>query len=196
MKWINRLRSGLNQSGTRLGGAISSLFSHRRLDDSALEDLESLLITADLGVATAGMLVQEVAKQRFDETVTDKDIKNALVQAIIPILEPVAKPLTIDQHSTHVILMVGVNGVGKTTTLAKLGQQFQAEGKRIMFAAGDTFRAAAIEQLTVWSQRLNVPIIAKEQGSDAAGLAYEALQRAKDDSLDVLLIDTAGRLHN
>ncbi len=195
--WLSRLRHGLGRSSTKLTGGITDLFSKRRLDDAAIEDLEDLLIGADLGVATAGRIARSLADTRFNQEVTPEEVRSALAEEMTKILGPVAQTISIHQaHKPHVILVCGVNGSGKTTTIAKLANLFKHVGFDVVLAAGDTFRAAAIEQLEVWGKRSDCPVISRPAGSDAAGLAYEALEVARARRADVLLIDTAGRLHN
>ncbi|WP_203077352.1 signal recognition particle-docking protein FtsY [Roseomonas ponticola] len=196
--WFARLKAGLSRSTARLTDAITTVFRKRRLDEEALEELEETLIAADLGVAAARRIVEGFRKTRFGKEVTDEEVKAALAEAIAEILAPVAQPLVIDRgHVPHVVLMVGVNGTGKTTTIAKLGQQYRDQGLKVMFAAGDTFRAAAVEQLQIWGERTGCAVVAPaKQGADAAGLAHDALARARAEGVDVLLVDTAGRLHN
>jgi fused signal recognition particle receptor len=195
--WLARLRGGLAKSTKRVTESITGLFTKKKLDKATLDDLEDALIQADLGVSVAARLVEKLGKERFGKEVTDEEVRTAFAADIAEILQPVAKPLAIDPaHKPHVVLVVGVNGSGKTTTIAKLAHLLKAEGRNVMLAAGDTFRAAAVEQLKVWGERAGVPVIAKPPGADAAGLAYEALERARAAGCDVLLIDTAGRLHN
>lgn len=194
--WFARLKSGLSLSSGKLAGGIADIFTKRKLDQSALDELEELLITADLGPATAAKLTAAIAKNRFDKEVTGEEIRTALADEIEKILAPVEKPLFTIDAKPFVILMVGVNGTGKTTTIGKLGQQFTREGKKVMLAAGDTFRAAAVAQLKVWGERIGCPVIAKDEGADAAALAYEALDRAEAEGADILMMDTAGRLQN
>jgi len=195
--WFARLKSGLKRSSSALTRGIGDIFTKRRLDDDTLEELEDLLISADLGVATAGKVSQRLAADKFDKEISPRDVRAALAEVIGEVLAPVARPLHIDpDHRPHVILMVGVNGTGKTTTIGKLARQFRAEGRSVMLAAGDTFRAAAIEQLQVWGERSGVPVVAGKVGGDAAALAFEALTRARAEGVDVLMIDTAGRLQN
>ncbi len=173
------------------------LFTKRKLDDAALEELEELLITADLGAAMAARLTANLAKTRFGKDITGDEIRAAFAEDIAASLTPVAKPLVIDSFKKpFVILVVGVNGAGKTTTIGKLTKQFRDDGKTVTLAAGDTFRAAAVEQLQVWGQRTGAPVIARETGADAASLAFDALNESAARSDDVLLIDTAGRLQN
>ncbi|WP_084536965.1 signal recognition particle-docking protein FtsY [Azospirillum halopraeferens] len=195
--WLSRLKEGLSKSSSRLTDGITGIFTKRKLDDDALEELEELLITADLGPVTAAKMTAELARTRFGKEVSPDEVKRALAGEVAKILTPVAQPLAIDPaHRPHVILVVGVNGTGKTTTIGKLARQFRDEGKSVMLAAGDTFRAAAVSQLRIWGERTGCPVVARDTGADAAGLAFDALERARRDGVDVLLIDTAGRLQN
>ena len=195
--WLQRLRDGLAKSSRRLTTGIAEVFTRRRLDDQALEALEDLLVTADLGVATAGRLTAALTKDRFDKEVDGDEVRAVLADQIAEILAPAARPLTVaPDYRPHVILFVGVNGSGKTTTIGKFAQKFHDEGRRVMLAAGDTFRAAAVEQLQVWGDRVGVPVIAGAPGADAAAVAFQALAAAREAAVDVLLIDTAGRLQN
>jgi len=195
--WLGRLRKGLGRSSSRLAGGIADLFTKRRLDDAAIEELEELLIGADLGVAAAARLTANFARTRFGKEVNPDEVKGALAEAIAEVLAPVARPLAIDgTRKPHVVLVCGVNGSGKTTTIAKLARRLRDQGKVVYLAAADTFRAAAVEQLQVWGERTGCPVISAAPGADAAGLAYGALERARAEGADVLLIDTAGRLHN
>jgi len=198
--WFQRLKQGLAKTSAKLTDGVQGIFTgRRRLDDEALEELEDLLITSDLGPATAAKLTAELARNRFDKEVTADEVRSALAASITAILEPTAKPLQAGSDPTkkpHVVLVVGVNGAGKTTTIGKFAYQLRAEGKSVMLCAGDTFRAAAIEQLQIWGERVGAPVIARETGADAAGLAFDAYKQAQEAGCDVLLIDTAGRLHN
>ncbi|MGZ0245521.1 MAG: signal recognition particle-docking protein FtsY [Alphaproteobacteria bacterium] len=195
--WLARLRAGLSRTSSRLSDGISGIFTGRKLDDAALEDLEDLLITSDLGVETAAKLSAELARTRFDKEVSADEIRTALAAQVTTILEPVATPLVVDPaHRPHIILVTGVNGSGKTTTIGKLAKQLKEDGKSVMLAAGDTFRAAAIEQLKIWGERSGCPVVSTSQGADAASLAFEAIDRARAENMDVLIIDTAGRLQN
>lgn len=195
--WLSRLRSGLSKSTQRVTESITSLFTKKKLDQKTLDDLEEVLIQADLGVSVAARLVAKLGKERFGKEVTDEEVRAAFADDIAEILQPVALPLVLDAaRKPHVVLVVGVNGSGKTTTIAKMANLHKREGRKVMLAAGDTFRAAAVEQLKVWGERAGVPVISRDTGADAAGLAFEALERAKAEGCDVLLIDTAGRLHN
>jgi len=197
MGWFDRLKAGLGRTSDKLTGGIADLFRGRKVDEATLSELEDLLITGDLGVSVATRLSDSLRKTRFDKDADPADIAGALAGEISKILEPVAKPLELDAtKKPHIILVCGVNGSGKTTTIGKLASQFKAQGRSVMLAAGDTFRAAAIEQLKVWGERADVPVIARDQGSDAASLAFEAVETAKREGVDVLLIDTAGRLQN
>lgn len=195
--WLDKLREGLSRSRTAIGGGIVSIFTKRKLDDETLEELENVLIQADLGVQTATAITERLAKGRFGKDISDQEVRTVLAEEVEAVLSPVAKPLEIRADlKPHVILVVGVNGSGKTTTIGKLAAKFRAEGRSVMLAAGDTFRAAAIDQLKVWGERTQVPVVARPVGSDAAGLAFDALTEAKAGGRDVLMVDTAGRLQN
>jgi fused signal recognition particle receptor len=195
--FFNRLKEGLSRSTSRITETLATVFKKRRLDDEALEELEELLISADLGVDAAARVIAAFRRSRFGKEVTDEEIKQALAEEIAEILKPVAKPLVLDPAlKPHVVLVVGVNGTGKTTTIGKLAQQYHDEGKRAVLVAGDTFRAAAVEQLQIWGQRTGAPVIAAGRNADSSGLAFDALTQARASGADVLLIDTAGRLHN
>ncbi|MAY65881.1 MAG: signal recognition particle-docking protein FtsY [Rhodospirillaceae bacterium] len=195
--WLARLRSGLSKSADRVGGAITSVFTKRKLDQAALDELEEILIQGDLGVTTAARLTTALAKGRFDKEVTDDEVREALADEIATLLEPAAKPLVVDGGpKPFVILVCGVNGSGKTTTIGKLAAQYKAQGKSVLLAAGDTFRAAAIEQLQVWGERTNCPVVARAQGADPAGLAFDAVRDGREQGHDIVIIDTAGRLQN
>ena len=195
--FFSRLKEGLARSTQKLAGGLAATFVKRKLDDAALEELEELLIAADMGPAVAAHIIAEFRRTRFGADITDAEIKDALAAEIAAILEPAARPLVIDRSlKPHVVLVVGVNGTGKTTTIGKLARQYQQDGLRPMLVAGDTFRAAAVEQLQVWGTRTNAPVISGPPNTDSAGLAFDALTRARAEAADVLLIDTAGRLHN
>ncbi|OUI92946.1 cell division protein FtsY [Acetobacter indonesiensis] len=195
--FFSRLKQGLSRSTQKLGGGLTSVFTKRKLDDEALEELEDLLITADLGPNVAERIIESFRRSRFGTEVTDEEIRTALADEIAQILEPVAVPFVPDPaHKPHVVLVVGVNGTGKTTTIGKMARFFTDEGKKVMMVAGDTFRAAAVEQLQIWGERTGCPVIAGPPNCDAAGLAFEALKRSKAEGADLLFIDTAGRLHN
>ena len=195
--WWKRLSAGLKRTSSSIGGAVAALATKRKLDRAMLEDIEDVLLRADLGTEVAARIAEAVGKGRYDKDVSAEDVTNIVGAEVEKVLAPVAKPLEIDtSHKPFVILVVGVNGSGKTTTIGKLTAKLTAEGRKVMLAAGDTFRAAAIEQLKVWGDRNKVPVIAKAQGSDSASLAFEAVEAAKAQNIDVLLIDTAGRLQN
>lgn len=195
--WLSRLTDGLKRSSNSITQGVVSLVTKKKLDGEALEELEDILIQADLGVDTAMAITTRLEDERFGKEVSEEEIKQVLADEVAKVLEPVAEPLRVaPSRKPHVILMVGVNGAGKTTTIGKLASKISALGMKPMLAAGDTFRAAAIEQLKVWGERTGAPVITRPQGSDAAGLAFDALTEAKASGTDVLLIDTAGRLQN
>lgn len=195
--FFSRLTQGLTRTAQALTGGVTKVFTRKKLDQAALDELEELLIAADMGAAVAEYVVSELKQTRFNADVTDKEMKEALAKPIGEILRRVDKPLRLNPaNKPHVILVAGVNGSGKTTTIGKLAAKYKRDGLKVWLAAGDTFRAAAIEQLKIWAERTNTPIVAKEQGSDAAGVAFEAVEKARADGADVLMIDTAGRLQN
>ncbi|MFK0334443.1 signal recognition particle-docking protein FtsY [Rhizobium sp. NPDC090275] len=197
LNWFQRLRAGLARTSSQLTGQISALFTKRKLDDDTLQDLEDLLIQADLGVETALRVTDTLASERYGKDVSGEDVSRIMAAEITKVLKPVAKPLQLDlSHKPHVILVVGVNGTGKTTTIGKLAAKLSGAGLKVMVAAGDTFRAAAIEQLKIWADRTKSEFIGTKLGADAAGLAYDAFEQAKQKKCDVLIIDTAGRLQN
>ncbi|WP_457581653.1 signal recognition particle-docking protein FtsY [Ensifer canadensis] len=197
LTWYQRLRRGLARTSSQLTGQIASLFTKRKLDEATLQDLEDLLIQADLGVETAMRITDTLASERYGKDVSGEDVSRIMAGEITKVLSPVAKPLELDlSHKPHVILVVGVNGTGKTTTIGKLAAKLSGAGLKVMLAAGDTFRAAAIEQLKIWADRTKSDIVSSKLGADAAGLAYEAFQQAREKKADVLIIDTAGRLQN
>lgn len=190
------------QEGARSGGLVSRLFGRgdsaprRVLDDEMLESLEELLIASDMGVDTALRVTANMAAGRMGQKLSVEEIKRLLAEEVTRVMEPVARPLPIFQKTPQVVLVVGVNGSGKTTTIGKLASQFRAAGKSVVIAAGDTFRAAAVEQLEVWGQRAGVPVLKAAQGSDPASLAFDAMVKAEEEDADLLMIDTAGRLQN
>ncbi|HVY21448.1 MAG TPA: signal recognition particle-docking protein FtsY [Bauldia sp.] len=195
--WLDRLRSGLARSSSALTDGIASIFTRRKLDADAIADLEDALIRADLGTEFAGRIVGTLRATRYDKEITDAEVKQVLADEIGKTLTPVAQAFALNPAlKPHVVLVVGVNGTGKTTTIGKLAAKLRAEGKRVVLAAGDTFRAAAIEQLKIWGTRTGATVVASEPGADAASLAFDALQQAKTAGADVLIIDTAGRLQN
>jgi len=196
--WISRLRSGLSRSSAKLAGDIGGIFTSRRIDAATLDELEDALIMADLGVATAGKLRDAIAERRFEADAGGDEVRAALAETIAEMLEPVARPLSdiFQDGGLRVVLVAGVNGTGKTTTIGKLAARFAEEGKSVVLAAADTFRAAAIDQLKLWGERAGVQVVAGEQGGDPAAIAFDALDKARNEGADILLIDTAGRLHN
>jgi len=195
--WWQRLSAGLKRTSASIGGAIADLVTKRKLDAATIEELEEVLIRADLGVTTAAKIAAAVAEGRYDKAVTADEVKEILAAEVEKIMAPVAQPLAIDSSARpFVILVVGVNGSGKTTTIGKLAARFRAEGRSVVLAAGDTFRAAAIEQLRIWGQRTGSEVTASTQGADAAALAFQALETARREGRDVLIVDTAGRLQN
>jgi fused signal recognition particle receptor len=195
--WFTQLRSGLARTSSALGDNLTAVLSRKKLDAATLDELEEALIKADLGVAMAGRIRSALAATRHDRTLSPVALREVLAAEIVKVLAPVAEPLALDKRAQpQVILLVGVNGTGKTTTAAKLAHRFIREGASVLLAAGDTFRAAAIDQLKVWGSRVGAEVVAKDVGADPAGVAYEALARAKAEKRDVLIIDTAGRLQN
>ena len=195
--WFARLKAGMARSSERLNAGINTIFNRRRLDDAALLELEELLIASDMGTGIAAEVTEELRRTRFNQEVSPEEVRGALAEEVIRLVEPVMKPLRLDLgRKPFVILVVGVNGSGKTTTIAKLAKQYRDAGHDVMLAAGDTFRAAGVEQLQIWGERTGCRVITRPAGSDAAGLAYEAFEQARDEGSEILLIDTAGRLHN
>ena len=196
--WFSRLTEGLTRSSKQMTEQVVSVFTKVKLDQAALDQLEDLLIEADLGPQAAARVAEAFGRSRFGREAGEDEIKESLAEAIAAELAPHQgrfEPLA-EGPRPYVVLFVGVNGSGKTTTLGKIAADLKGRGAKVLIAAGDTFRAAAIEQLKVWGERAGVPVIAREIGADAAGLAYEALERARAEGVDVLLIDTAGRLQN
>ena len=195
--WLARLRAGLSLSSSRLGDGILSIVRARQLDDKALEEIEELLISADLGVQTAARLSANLAKMRFGRDVTPEDVREFLAEEIISILDPVARSFEIEPgYKPHVVLVCGVNGSGKTTTIGKLAKLHADRGESVNLVAGDTFRAAGVSQLELWGERIGCPVISRPTGADAAGLVFDALVDARSRAVDLLLVDTAGRLQN
>ncbi|HEY7299249.1 MAG TPA: signal recognition particle-docking protein FtsY [Xanthobacteraceae bacterium] len=194
--WWQRLSGGLKRTSSSISTAISDLVSKRKLDIAMVEEIEDLLIRADLGVDVALRISAAVAEGRYNMAITPEEMKTVIATEVEKELAPIAKPLVLGSEKPFVVLVVGVNGSGKTTTIGKLAARWKADGKRVMLAAGDTFRAAAIDQLKIWGTRAGVPVFAREQGADAAGLAFDALSEARREGCDVLLVDTAGRLQN
>ncbi|MCI9867976.1 signal recognition particle-docking protein FtsY [Rhizobium skierniewicense] len=197
LSWFQRLRAGLSRTSMQLTSQISALFTKRKLDEDTLDELEDLLIQSDLGLETAMRITGALSSERYGKDVSGEDVARIMAGEITKVLTPVAKPLELDlSHKPHVILVVGVNGTGKTTTIGKLAAKLSGSGLKVMLAAGDTFRAAAIEQLKIWADRTGSEFIGTKLGADAAGLAYDAFEQARAKKCDVLIIDTAGRLQN
>jgi fused signal recognition particle receptor len=197
--WLSRLTSGLSKSTNKLSQNLTDILTKKKLDQDALDELEDALIMADLGPKTAARIVEEFAKGRFEKDIDENEIREALASQIEEILSPVAAPLIPKKQidgTPFVILVTGVNGVGKTTTIGKLARQYQDQGLKVVMAAADTFRAAAVDQLSVWAERNECLIVKKDVGADPAAVAFEAYDVAKEQGADVLMIDTAGRLHN
>jgi fused signal recognition particle receptor len=194
--WWQRLSGGLKRTSASIGGAVTDLVAKRRLDQAMLDEIEEVLLRADLGVETAARIAAAVGEGRYDKSITADEVKAVVATEVEKVLTPVAKPLLIGERKPFVALVVGVNGSGKTTTIGKLAAKFRAEGRSVMLAAGDTFRAAAIDQLNIWGGRSGASVIARAPGADAAGLAFDALTQARGEDVDVLLVDTAGRLQN
>ena len=194
--WWQRLSGGLKRTSASIGGAVADLVVKRRLDQEMLDEIEEVLIRADLGVDSAARIAAAVGEGRYDKSITSDEVKAVVAAEVEKVLAPVAKPLNVDGEKPFVVLVVGVNGSGKTTTIGKLAAKLHAEGRSVMLAAGDTFRAAAIDQLNIWGGRSGATVIARAPGADAAGLAFDALTQARVEEIDVLLVDTAGRLQN
>jgi fused signal recognition particle receptor len=194
--WLSRLTSGLSKSSRTITTSIADIFTKRRLDKDALQDLEDVLLQADLGVTVAERIVKAVAVGRYDREIEPAEVRRILAEEVAKVLKPVEVPFRVGSQKPFVVLVVGVNGSGKTTTIGKLGAIAASEGHKVMFAACDTFRAAAIDQLKVWGGRVGARTIAAGPGADAAGLAFDAMTEARNDGADILFIDTAGRLQN
>ncbi len=194
--WWQRLKTGLKRSTNQVGSKIRDVFINRKLDAALLDEIEDILIQADMGVATAAMLRTHLSDQKLSPDTTSDEVLILLADHIETKLEPVAQTMTFSKTSLNVVLMIGVNGSGKTTTISKLTKQWKDQGYKVELAACDTFRAAAIEQLQVWADRLDVPLYTSQQGHDASGLAFESIQKASKSGANILMIDTAGRLHN
>jgi fused signal recognition particle receptor len=193
---LARLKDGLSKSSKSITGPIAAIFTKRKLDQATLAELEDVLIQADLGLAVAERIIKAVSAGRYDKEIDPEEVKGILASEVAKVLKPVEVPFNFGAEKPFVILVVGVNGSGKTTTIGKLGAIAGREGFKVMFAACDTFRAAAIEQLTVWGQRTGARTVSRPTGSDASGLAFDALKAARQDGTDILFIDTAGRLQN
>ena len=191
--WFSRLSEGLSKSSRSITGSITSIFTKKKLDKATLQDLEDVLLQADLGLPMAERIVKAVSAGRYDKEIDPEEVKRILADEVAKVLKPVEVPFTFGAQKPFIILVVGVNGAGKTTTIGKLGSIARAEGHKVMFAACDTFRAAAIEQLNVWGGRIGAKVMSRPTGADASGLAYDAIAEAKADGTDILFIDTAGR---
>ena len=197
MSWLGRLKAGLSRTARSIGDGVAGILRRRKLDAAAIEDLEDLLISADLGAAAAARLAGGLKSRRFEGNASPEQVRRALADDIAEILAPVARPLAPDPaRKPHVVLAVGVNGTGKTTTLGKLASLWRGEGRKAVLAACDTYRAAAVEQLQIWGERAGAAVVVGKPGGDPAGLAFDALARAQAEGADLLLIDTAGRLQN
>ena len=194
--WLSRLTQGLSKSSKSITSSITSIFTKRKLDATTLEELEDVLIQADLGIAVSERIIKAVSDGRYDKEIEPEEVKRILAEEVAKVLKPVEVPFNFGSEKPFVILVVGVNGAGKTTTIGKLGSIATGEGFKVMFAACDTFRAAAIEQLTIWGERVGAKTLSRPTGSDSSGLAYDAMQTAREDGTDILFIDTAGRLQN
>ena len=194
--WWQRLSGGLKRTSASIGGAVADLVAKRKLDQAMLEEIEDVLIRADLGVESAAKIAAAVGEGRYDKSITADEVKAVVAAEVEKVLTPVAKPLGLGGAKPFVVLVVGVNGSGKTTTIGKLAAKLRAEGRSVMLAAADTFRAAAIDQLSIWGGRTGASVIARAPGADAAGVAFDALTEARGEEIDVLLVDTAGRLQN
>ena len=194
--WWQRLSGGLKRTSASIGNAVADLVVKRKLDQAMLDEIEEVLIRADLGLDSAARIAAAVGEGRYDKSITPDEVKAVVASEVERVLIPVAKPLALDGAKPFVVLVIGVNGSGKTTTIGKLAAKFQAEGRSVMLAAGDTFRAAAIDQLSIWGGRSGAAVIARPPGADPAGLAFDALTEARGEGIDVLLVDTAGRLQN
>ncbi|EKF18938.1 signal recognition particle-docking protein FtsY [Nitratireductor pacificus pht-3B] len=195
--WYQRLREGLSRSSRELRDNIAGVFTKRKLDEDTLQDLEDVLLRADLGLETAMRVTDALASGRYGKDISGEEVQAVMAEEIEKVLAPVAMPLELDlSHKPHVILVVGVNGTGKTTTIGKLAAKLVEGGLSVTLGAGDTFRAAAIEQLRIWGERTGSPVVSSKLGADAAGLAFDAYEKAKEAGSDVLIIDTAGRLQN
>ena len=194
--WWQRLSGGLKRTSASIGGAVADLVVKRKLDQAMLDEIEDVLIRADLGVDSAGRIAAAVGEGRYDKAITADEVKAVVAAEVEKVLAPVAKPLAISEAKPFVALVVGVNGSGKTTTIGKLAAKFRVDGRSVMLAAGDTFRAAAVDQLKIWGGRSGASVIARAPGADAAGVAFDALTDARGEEIEVLLVDTAGRLQN
>ncbi len=197
MSWLEKLKTSLSKTSNKLTTGINELLFKKKLDQDTLQELEDLLISADLGVETSQLLLKELtSKYSFNKEVTAEEVKLTLASLIDEILSPLANAQVLFQDKLKILIICGVNGNGKTTSIAKFANFFKQQNKKIMFAACDTFRAAAVDQLKVWAARLNIPLIEGEPNADPASIAYKAVEQAISNKVDLLMIDTAGRLHN
>jgi fused signal recognition particle receptor len=194
--WWQRLSGGLKRTSASIGTAIGDVVVKRRLDQAMIDEIEEVLIRADLGLESAARIAAAIGEGRYDKAITPEEVKAVVAAEVEKVLAPVATPLSFSAAKPFVVVVAGVNGSGKTTTIGKLAARLRAEGRSVMLAAGDTFRAAAIDQLKIWGGRSGAAVIARAPGSDAAGLAFDALNEARGEEIDVLLMDTAGRLQN
>ena len=194
--FLGRISAGLRKSTSRMSDQVGAAFTKRKLDEEAIEDLEDILVMSDLGYGVASKVTDRLREDKFNKDVTDLEVKIALADVISDILTPLERPIVFGMAKPQIMLFVGVNGSGKTTTLGKIAKRYTDQGKKVLIAAGDTFRAAAVEQLTVWGERAGAPVMSAAQNADAAGLVFDAIQRARDEDVDILMIDTAGRLQN
>ena len=195
--WLERLRAGLRKTSDKLGDNLSGLFTKAALDEQTLDEIEEALVASDLGPATAGRIRARLASDRFERGLSEYAIREIVAEELEKVLAPVAEPLLIDAFPRpQVILVVGVNGTGKTTTIAKLANNFLEQDYGVLLAAGDTFRAAAIEQLRIWADRIGVPVIAGPEGGDSSAIVFDGVKKATAEGIDVLIVDTAGRLQN
>lgn len=195
MSWFKKLKAGLTKTTTPLTQGIKDVFVKKKLDEATLMELEDVLIAADMGVTTSQHLIETLSKKKVDKEVTDEEVREIFAEEIAALLEPLAHPLTLNSKP-HICLVIGVNGTGKTTTIAKLAHDYKQNGHKVMMAAADTFRAAAIDQLKTWADRIGAPIIARAPGSDPASVSFESFEAARRENADLLFIDTAGRLQN
>ena len=194
--FMNRISTGLRKSTSRMTGQVDAAFTKRKLDEEAIEELEDILVMSDLGYGVASQVTDRLREDKFEKQVTDLEVKIALADVISDILTPLERPIVFGMAKPQIMLFVGVNGSGKTTTLGKIANKYTKQGKKVLIAAGDTFRAAAVEQLTIWGERAGAPVMSAAQDADAAGLVFDAIKRARDEDVDILMIDTAGRLQN
>ncbi len=194
--FMSRISAGLRKSTSRMTGQVDAAFTKRKLDEDAIEELEDILVMSDLGYGVASKVTDRLREDKFDKQITDLEVKIALADVISDILTPLERPIVFGMAKPQIMLFVGVNGSGKTTTLGKIANKYTNQGKKVLIAAGDTFRAAAVEQLTVWGDRAGAPVMSAEKNADAAGLVFDAIKRAREDDVDILMIDTAGRLQN